>query len=405
MHKTSSNPIPLLARVLLGVGLGVGAAAGAGWYYADGLVKARPVRRPITPTWLLALTHDGTETLARLTRNGTTTSPGVLTLNWDEESGGALLGPVMETGTTWVTRQVLRGGLSLQPGQMVRPSTSGLGNPAGRGLVFDNLMLEGEHGPLPAWFVPGSADADFDPAHDWVIIMHGYQGLRQDALRYLPTYHELGLSSLVVTYRNAHGAGRTPEGVYKLSADEWEDLEVAVRHAQAQGARRIILMGLSMGGSITLAFMRRSSLASEISGVILDSPALEWRELIRHHAVRYHLPLFLAPIVERLTTFKGGTDFDAVDHLQHASIYNLPMLIFHGSADNTVPVRQLDELARTRPDLIEYVRVEGAEHMRTWNIDPENYERHVRQYVRLMLGPNESEIRSRQANQFVEGDS
>ncbi len=384
---TSQSSLPIFARVLLGVGLGVAATLGTGWYFADELVRVRPVKRPIPRTRVWAVSRDGTETLIKLSRNAVTARAGVLTLDWDNEDGGALLGPVIEGGSGWVTRPLLSGGAHLHPGASVRPSSTGLGTPGARGLIYDNLTLSGEHGPLPAWFVPGRAAAEpGGEANDWVIIMHGYQGLRQDALRYLPTYHDLGLSSLVVTYRNAHGAGRTPERVYRLSADEWEDLEVAVKYARAQGARRIVLMGLSMGGSITLAFMRRSALARHIDAVILDSPALEWRELIKHHALRYRLPVFLAPIVARLTTLKSGQDFDAVDHFQHAHVYDRHMLIFHGSADNTVPVIQLDRLAEARPDLIEYVRVEGGEHLRNWNMDPERYERHLRQYLWRMLG-------------------
>ncbi|WP_161882382.1 alpha/beta hydrolase [Deinococcus alpinitundrae] len=396
MTPTSRSSFPIFARVLLGVGLGAAATLGTGWYFADELVKAKPVRRPIPRTRVLAVSREGSETLIRLTRNLITARPGVITLDWDDEDGGSLLGPVAEGGSDWVTRPLLRGGLYLHPGLTVRPSSMGLGTPKARGLIYDNLVLDGEHGPLPAWFVPGQDGVpSANPAEDWVIIMHGYQGLRQDALRYLPAYHAYGLSSLVVTYRNAHGAGRTPQGVYRLSADEWEDLEVAVKYAREHGAKRIVLMGLSMGGSITLAFMRRSKLARHINGVILDSPALEWRELIKHHAVRFHLPVFLAPIVARLTTLKSGQDFDAVDHFQHAHVYDLHMLIFHGSDDNTVPVVQLDRLFEARPDLIEYVRVEGGQHLRNWNMDIEAYERHLRQYLGRMLGsaePNQPEV-------------
>ena len=398
MPSTPKSPFPLFARVLLGVGLGAAATLGAGWYFADELVKAKPVKRPIPRTRVLAVSREGSETLIRLSRNTITTRPGAITLDWDREDGGSLLGPVVAGGAGWVSRVLTRGGLYLHPGLTVRPSSMGLGTPGARGLIYDNLMLSGEHGPLPAWFVPGQEGVpSANPAEDWVIIMHGYQGLRQDALRYLPTYHAYGLSSLVVTYRNAHGAGRTPQGVYRLSADEWEDLEVAVKYAREHGAKRIVLMGLSMGGSITLAFMRRSTLARHINAVILDSPALEWRELIKHHAVRFHLPVFLAPIVARLTTLKSGQDFDAVDHFQHAHVYNLHMLIFHGSDDNTVPVAQLDRLYEARPDLIEYVRVEGGQHLRIWNMDIEAYERHLRQYLGRMLGaaePNQPELQN-----------
>ena len=79
----------------------------------------------------------------------------MLTLDWDDEDGGSLVGPVVGGGATWVARPLVRGGLSLHPGLTVRPSSMGLGTPGARGLIYDNLALDGEHGPLPAWFVPG----------------------------------------------------------------------------------------------------------------------------------------------------------------------------------------------------------------------------------------------------------
>lgn len=152
------------------------------------------------------------------------------------------------------------------------------------------VYVPAPHGPMPAWLVPAGPDGGVDT--DWVIVTHGYRGLRQDALRVLPTFARLGLSSLTITYRNAHGAPRTPQGVYRLSAEEWEDLEAAVQFAQAHGARQIVLMGFSMGGGITLAFLRYSALASRITAAVLDSPPLEWRSLIRHFARRYYVRPF-----------------------------------------------------------------------------------------------------------------
>ncbi|WP_216322692.1 hypothetical protein [Deinococcus aestuarii] len=46
-----------------------------------------------------------------------------------------------------------------------------------------------------------------------MIVTHGNKGTRQNALRILPTFARLGLSSLTITDRNAHGAPRTQQGV------------------------------------------------------------------------------------------------------------------------------------------------------------------------------------------------
>lgn len=376
------------------LGLLVPTVLGLVWHFADALVWALPVRRPVHRTRIIGtrpvavpqLAAPASEITAVLTRNATTRRPGVLILEWDggqEHPVLAQLGPVQAQTRRTVTRAVQWQDGPLPIGQVVRPSTLGLGPPSSRGLTYHEVGIPAPHGEMPAWQVPGGAGPAASQA-DWVILTHSYKGLRQDALRILPAFAQLGLTSLTITYRNAHGAPRTPQGVYRLGAEEWEDLEAAVRYAQAQGARRIVLMGFSMGAGITLAFLRYSALAASVSGVILDSPPLEWRSLIRHFARRYALRP-LAGFVEWLTVVKSGQDFDAVDHHSVMHLFSTPMLLFHGSADRTVPVAHAERLARARPDLVEYHRVEGGEHLRPWNIDPEHYEKVLKRFVQRVL--------------------
>ncbi len=383
--------------VLLALGVAGVAVLRVGWHFADALVWAPAVRRRIPRTRVLEVQGDqetpdpdvrpdADPTSFTLTRNSGTTRAGVLGLEWDDPVGVryfAQLGPVLEQTRRTVTRAVQWQEAALPAGQEVRPSTVGLGTPASRGLKYQDVLVPAEHGPMPAWLVPGGPDGEA-AGTDWVIVTHGYKGLRQDALRILPTFARLGISSLTITYRNAHGAPRTRQGVYRLSAEEWEDLEAAVHYARMHGARRLLLMGFSMGGGITLAFLRYSALAPLIGGVILDSPPLEWRTLIRHYARRYRLLPF-AGMVEWLTTFKSGQDFDAIDHHSVMERFTTPMLLFHGSADRTVPVAHVERLAHARPDIVDYHRVEGAEHVRPWNIDPEVYEATLTRFVRRVL--------------------
>ncbi|GGQ97526.1 alpha/beta hydrolase [Deinococcus ruber] len=396
-HRTS---VPLYARILIGVGLGLGALLGVGWYYADGLVHVRPVRRPVFPTFVRGQRRDRDgSTHVTLTLTPTTLRPGVMRLEWDVPDGRGgrkvvygELGPILAQTKSGVTRAVRFLDAPLRLGQSVRASTIGLGNPTMRGLPHLDVTVSGEHGPLPSWLIPpnmaGTTPTLADAAGtDWIIVTHGYGGLRQDALRILPTFHRLGLTSLTITYRNAEGAPRTPEKVHRLSAEEWKDLEQAVEYALEHGARRVLLFGFSMGGAITLAFLRYSHMAPLVTAALLDSPALEWRSLITHHAYRYKVPLpeLLSRFVAWLTVIKSKQDFDAVDHLSVMDTFHTPMLMFHGSIDKTVPVAQVETFAHARPDIVEYHRVEGAQHVRTWNIDPESYEAAVEGFIRRVL--------------------
>ena len=393
MPKNPHNSsLPLYARILLGAGVGLGVLLGVGWYYADGLVHVRPVRRPAYPTRVLALEEGHGHTHLTLTRTPSTSRPGVITLDW--EVGGrmmnAQLGPPLPSSSSkGVVRELRWQQAPLRVGQSVRASTIGHGQPRDHGLPQQDITVPSEHGPMPAWLVPATGEGLAGAAGtDWVIVTHGYGGLRQDALRILPTFHRLGLSSLTITFRNAEGAPRTPQKVLRLSAEEWQDLENAVEYAYQNGARRVLLFGFSMGGSISLAFLRYSRLASRVVAVMLDSPAMEWRSLITHHAYRYRLPipLVLSRIVAWLTVFKSKQDFDAVDHLSVMDTFDKPMLVFHGSADKTVPIAQVEKFVHARPDIVEYHRVEGGQHTRPWNIDPERYEAAVEAFVERVLG-------------------
>jgi fermentation-respiration switch protein FrsA (DUF1100 family) len=146
-----------------------------------------------------------------------------------------------------------------------------------------------------------------------------------------------------------------------------------------------------MGGNIVLSALRpqHGPLALPVPGVLLDSPALDWLDVARANGRRYHLPAFMAAqmagLVKVLVTRFGGQNFDAVDQLAAAPTFTRPMLLFHGDRDRTIPVTQSDALAAARPDLVEYHRVEGAKHIRCWNIDPEKYDAAVEGFIRRVL--------------------
>ena len=58
-----------------------------------------------------------------------------------------------------------------------------------------------------------------------------------------------------------------------------------------------------------------------------------------------------------------------------------PILLFQGDDDPTVPVWLSDQFSDSLPDLVEYVRVSGATHVGSWNVDPERYEDAVRRFL------------------------
>ncbi|MFC4637503.1 alpha/beta hydrolase family protein [Deinococcus hohokamensis] len=261
------------------------------------------------------------------------------------------------------------------------------GTPAQLGVAFENTAVDSPAGPMPAWHVPpasGERDA-------LVIVVHGHGGQRAQGLRSLRALQRTGAGSLFVTFRNAHGAPRTGKGYLTLGDQEAEDVLGALHWARDNGYRRAVLYGFSMGGNIVLSVLREKfqPLPLPVTGVILDSPALDWRRTITWQARRFGLPSLMArhvgTFVRFLVTRRSGQDFDAVDQLAAAPRFNVPILLWHGTRDRTIPVTQADALAAARPDLVEYHRVDGAKHIRCWNIDPQRYEQTLETFIHRVL--------------------
>ena len=262
------------------------------------------------------------------------------------------------------------------------------GTPAQLGIDFESTHVQTDVGEMPAWHVPatsGERDAI-------AIVIHGHGGHRAQGLRALPALRRTSLASLYVTFRNAHGAPRVGRGYLTLGDQEAEDVVAALRWAHEMGYRRTLLYGFSMGGNIALSALRprHGPLPLPVLGVVLDGPALDWRDVIRANGQRYHLPAFMARqmgrVVQVLVRRSSGQDFDAVDQLAAARTFTRPILLFHGTRDGTIPVSQSDRLAAARPDLVEYHRIEGAKYIRTWNLDPEQYEAAVEAFVHRVMG-------------------
>lgn len=302
--------------------------------------------------------------------------------------GHAVLGPATLAGTL-VRRPILQERGLFPNGALVWASTYVYnGTPAQLGAQYEDTVVETEVGDMPAWHVPqlhGEKDA-------LVIVVHGHGGQRAQALRVLPALLRTGSAALFVTFRNAFGAPRVGKGYLTLGDTEAEDILGALRWAREHGYRRVILYGFSMGGNIVLSVLRPKfePYPLPVVGVMLDSPALDWRGTIRWQGQRFGLPGFLARHVATFTQYvvtrRSGQNFDEVDQLRAAPRFKVPMLLWHGTRDRTIPVGQSDALARARPDLVEYHRVEGAKHIRTWNVDPEAYDAQLEGFVARVLG-------------------
>jgi len=365
---------------LLGVGLlAVAALLVGGWCYSDALKDGALVPDRETPKLDLEVTAVDREAITLhvtedTDKDGDWRKKGVFGLEW--EGGYGQVGAIQEFDDQHVVRQYkpVRG--TPKVGDRVRlDSFAFAGDPAQAfGLPFEEVRFTSPLGDFPAWFVSGPRDT-------WMIFVHGRGADREEALRVLPTFARLGFPSLIITYRNDVETPSSPDGFYRYGETEWQDLQGAAEYAIQHGARNLVLVGYSMGGGIVLNFLYQSQISDRVVAAILDAPMLDFDATVDWGARNRFAPGLLMAVAKKIAALRFHVRWDKLDYLKRVGQLRVPILIFHGDADDAIPVDTSDALASARPDIVTYVRVPGAGHVRSWNADPEAYENALRTFL------------------------
>ena len=80
------------------------------------------------------------------------------------------------------------------------------------------------------------------------------------------------------------------------------------------------------------------------------------------------LPSSLTAVAKQLAAWRFGVEWQALDYLADMAPYErLPFLVFHGVADETVPVATSREFKSLLPDQVQLEECEGADHIECWN--------------------------------------
>ncbi|MFE3581522.1 alpha/beta hydrolase family protein [Streptomyces vinaceus] len=366
-----------VATTLVGAGA---AAVAAGRYAADAALRQEP-GRPLPGGSRLSVHSSGSGRIT-LTRSLASLRPGTYGLG--APGVHAVVGSVLDgfdPGPDAVVRRLLavtHG--SLDPGTRVTLTPQvHVGNPrTALGLDHADVDVPGELGGLPAWFVPGARDT-------WVITVHGLGAGREHPMVVMPFLHRQRMPVLDLAYRGDLGAPASPDGLGHLGESEWRDVDAAIRYAVRYGARRVVLHGWSTGAAMALHAAERSALADRISGLVLDSPVLDWHTTLRALVAARRTPAALVPFAVRAAEGRAGLRADRLPPGADPAALRVPVLIFHGPDDALAPWGPSRRLAEARPDLVTLRTVREAGHGAMWNADPAGYEEALRRFLTPLM--------------------
>lgn len=321
-----------------------------------------------------------TKRTVTLERSDATDEPGIYGLYWKAgraSDGHAIAGEIVSQTDDQVVRKLSDADGPLAAGTKVFVGANVYqGTPRqALGVPYKPVTVQTQLGPAPAWFVPGKS-------RTWAIFVHGINANRMAGLRLMPALQGLGMPILDITYRNDAGAPRAPDGKIHLGATEWRDLDSAVAYARAHGARRVVPIGMSMGGAIVAEFMRRSQHASLVPRLVLDAPALDWGPILDLAASERGLPTALVSVMEEITQERIDVNFSDLDQIAHARDFKVPILLFHGGDDNVVPLSVSERFANALPDLVQLHVFPEAGHVKSWNVNHRAYDRFLTRFLR-----------------------
>ncbi|MEV5605373.1 hypothetical protein AB0L33_28425 [Streptomyces sp. NPDC052299] len=361
--------------------IGAGAAAVAAGRFAGDVALKTPPGRPLPADRELTV-HATAAGQVTLTRSLTSLRPGTYGLTGKDVH--AVVGPVLDRAhqaADTVVRRLERVDHGvLAPGDKVRLTPQVYSGDPGSalGLAFREVRIPGELGELPAWYVPA-------PRRTWVITVHGIGTTREHPLNLMGFLHGRQLPVLDLAYRGDPGAPRSPDGLGHLGESEWRDLDAAIRFAVRNGAEQVILYGWSTGASMALHACVGSALRDRISGLVLDSPVLDWNDTLRGLAAARGVPAALLPLAVRAAQGQTGLPGTALLDTSVPVTLHVPTLVLHGPDDTLAPWIHSRRLAAARPDLVSLHTVDRAPHAAMWNADPARYEETLRRFLTPLM--------------------
>ncbi len=395
-HGGSSNAWKLLSSgAAIGAGLTSVVLAGSSvlaTYFARRVVT--PVRFREEDLFILAVAGMEDERRVVLPANEDTTVEGTYSLYFDGGRGHARIGKIRSyaPGEDTVLRdveEVYSGDLTTA----VRGWWSGAvyPHPSYLGLDWAEAYVPVDGGSAPAWLIPSSKDGT---SRTWAIMVHGRGVTRTEGLRAARTTAEIGLTSLLISYRNDGEAPAADDGRYGLGMTEWRDVEAAMEYAFTKGARDVVLFGWSMGGAISLQTADLSRHKHLIRALVLDGPVINWIDVLAHQAKLNYIPVAVGRLGQLLLTHPWGrsltglgapVNLKSMNWVERSDQLDTPTLIIHSSADEFVPSGPSRQLARNNPGLVSFVEFPAGRHTKEWNVDPQRWDRTVQNWLAPLL--------------------
>ncbi|MFI5272276.1 MAG: alpha/beta hydrolase [Ktedonobacterales bacterium] len=249
------------------------------------------------------------------------------------------------------------------------------------GADFEEVTFapaRGDHS-IHGWWFPR-------PETNRVIIgCHGYRGSKSELIGIATAMWRAGFNVLLFDY---HGHGADVGAPVTLGYREVQDFFGAVDYVAARVEQAAIgVIGFSMGASVAIMGSARRP---EVRAVVADSPFASHAAVVAHNVERIthvsgRLIASVADVfIARSAGYRGS---DVAPEREVAAIAPRPLLLIHGTADDTIPVAQVHRVYAAAGNPKELWLGEGAPHCGTYFLDRRAYCLRVASFFAQNLTP------------------
>ncbi len=210
------------------------------------------------------------------------------------------------------------------------------------------------------------------PVGKWVLLLHGYTGIKEMMYIYAMHYYEWGYDVLVPDLRCQGESEGDYIGMGLTDAYDcigWLDV-ILTEDPRAD----IVIHGQSMGAACALIMSGMPELPQQVSHIVSDASYTDAYTMFGEKAGEwFSLPAFpFVDSVRLMLLVRGGYDLYDASALDAVKKSRIPTLFIHGDADRMISVDQAYELYDAASCEKKLLIVEGAGHGQANYKDPEN---------------------------------
>ena len=210
----------------------------------------------------------------------------------------------------------------------------------------------------------------------WAILCHGYTGHAEEMADFAREFYGRGYQVLMP---DARGHGKSEGDYIGMGWPDRRDIVCWARHlADGEGAKDIVLLGISMGGAMVM-MASGEKLPLQVRAIVEDCGYTSaWDEFHYQLKMLYHLPSF--PLLNMMDMFarkRAGYGLKEASALKQVAKCKIPMMFIHGKKDSMVPYEMLRPLYEAATCPKELFVAEQAGHGESRQAEPEEYWKRV----------------------------